>query len=198
METTKWIADPAHSEIQFKAKHLMLTTVTGYFRQFEIIAETSGDDFTKASKILCTAEIGSIDTSNEQRDTHLKSADFFSQEKYPQLRFEGTNLEKKGDHYALQGDLTIRNITKPITLDVEFHGIVTDPYQQTKAGFSVEGKIKRKEFELMWDAVTEAGQIVVSNEIRILAEVQLIKQAEKREAKSDEEVVEVEKSGLGV
>lgn len=176
MAKTTWKADPAHSEIQFKAKHLMITTVTGYFSEFDIEVETDGDDFTTASKILFTAEIDSINTNNAQRDTHLKSADFFDAEGHKQLKFEGKKYEKSGDDYKLHGDLTIRGTTKPITLNVEFGGAVTDPYGQHKAGFTLDGKISRKEFGLMWDAVTEAGQIVVSDEIKVHCEVQLVKQ----------------------
>ena len=174
---TKWVVDPVHSEIQFKVKHLMITTVTGYFRKYDIEVETEGEDFTTASKINFTADIDSIDTNNAQRDTHLKSADFFEAERHKQLRFVGKKYGKTGDEYKLSGDLSIRGTTKPLTLDVEFAGIVVDPYGQTKAGFTVEGKISRKEFGLQWNAMTEAGQIVVSDEIRIHCEVQLIKQA---------------------
>ncbi len=178
MAKTKWVVDPAHSEIQFKVKHLMITTVTGYFRDYNIEVETDEDDFTKASSIIFTAKTSSIDTNNSQRDTHLKSDDFFNAEKFDVVKFVGKSFAKAGENYELQGDLTIRDITKPLTLEVEYGGIVTDPYGQTKAGFTVDGKIKRKEFNLTWDAVTEAGQVVVSNDIRIHCEVQLIKQAE--------------------
>ncbi|HEY0679558.1 MAG TPA: YceI family protein [Chitinophagaceae bacterium] len=175
--TTKWGFDPVHSEVQFKVKHLMITTVTGHFRKYNIEVETeSEDDFTTASKILFTADINSIDTSNAQRDTHLKSNDFFNAEEHPQLVFEGKNYEEVGDRVKLHGDLTIRDITKPIILDVEYAGIVVDPYGNTKAGFTVDGKIRRKDFGLMWNAVTEAGQVVVSDEIRIHCEIQLVKQ----------------------
>jgi polyisoprenoid-binding protein YceI len=169
--------DPAHSEVQFKVKHLMITTVTGYFKKFDLQVETEDENFTKASSIVFTGDIDSIDTNNSQRDTHLKSNDFFNAEQYQQLRFVGKSYEASGDNYKLNGDLTIRDVTKPITLDVEYGGIVVDPWGQTKAGFTVTGKIKRKDFNLTWDAVTEAGQVVVSNEIRIHCEIQLIKQA---------------------
>jgi len=176
MTKTKWVHDPAHSEVQFKIKHLMITTVTGYFRTFNVEVETEGEDFTKASRILFTADLESIDTNNAQRDTHLRSADFFDSANHPQIKFEGRHFEKSGDEYKLEGDLTIRGTTKPITLYVEYAGIVVDPYGNTKAGFTIEGKIRRKEFGLSWDAVTEAGQIVVSDEIRIHCEIQLVKQ----------------------
>ena len=125
-----------------------------------------------------TADIDSIDTNNEQRDTHLKSADFFNAEEHGQLRFTGTKYERNGEEAKLQGELTIRGITRPLTLNVEFGGIVVDPYGQTKAGFTINGKISRKDFGLTWNAVTEAGSVVVSDEIKIHAEVQLVKQAE--------------------
>ena len=175
MATTKWKADPAHSEVQFKAKHLMITTVTGYFKKFDVEVETEADDFNTARKIIFTADITSIDTHNEQRDTHLKSSDFFSADEHGQIRFEGKSFSGDGEKAKLTGDLTIKNVTKPVTLSVEMGGIVVDPYSQTKAGFTVDGKISRKDFGLVWNAVTEAGQIVVSDEIKIHAEIQLIK-----------------------
>ena len=178
MATTKWKVDPVHSEIRFLVKHLMITTITGYFKEFNLEVETDGDDFTKASKILFTADINSISTNNVQRDMHLKSPDFFSAEQYSQLRFEGKTFRKYGEDYILYGDLTIRNITRPIKVKVEYGGIITDPWGQTRAGFTVDGKINRKDFELMWDAVTEAGQVVVSNEIKIQCAIELVKQAE--------------------
>ena len=148
----------------------------GYFRKFDLEVETENEDFTTAKKILFTADIESIDTNSAQRDTHLKSADFFDSSNHSQLKFEGKRYSEDGDSATLEGDLTIRGITKPIKLQVEFAGMVTDPYGQLKAGFEVNGKINRKDFGLTWNAVTEAGSIVVSDEIRIHAEVQLVKQ----------------------
>lgn len=173
----QWKIDPAHSEVQFKVKHLMITTVTGYFKQFNLEVETGSDDFTTAKKIEFTADVNSIDTNNAQRDTHLKSADFFNAEEHSQLRFVGNKYEANGDEAKLHGELTIRGITKPITVNAEFGGIVVDPYGQTKAGFTVTGKISRKEFGLTWNAVTEAGSVVVSDEIKLHAEIQVVKQA---------------------
>jgi polyisoprenoid-binding protein YceI len=171
-----WKADPAHSEVQFKVKHLMITTVTGYFRKFDCEVTTETEDFNTTRSVRFTADINSIDTNNEQRDTHLKSEDFFHGEKFGQIVFVSTRYETLGDEATLQGNLTIRGVTKPITLDVEYGGTVVDPYGQTKAGFTVKGKISRKEFGLMWNAVTEAGSVVVSDEVKINAEIQLIKQ----------------------
>ncbi len=173
---TLWKLDPTHSEVQFKVKHLMITTVTGYFKKFDLEVVTENDDFNTASRIEFTADIDSITTNNEQRDTHLKSADFFNAEEHSQLRFVGKNYQSSGEEAKLTGDLTIRGTTKPITLNVEFGGTVVDPYGQSKAGFTVSGKISRKEFGLTWNAVTEAGAVVVSDEIKIHAEIQLVKQ----------------------
>ena len=174
---TKWVIDPAHSELIFKVKHLMISTVTGQFRKFNVTAETEDDNFSNPKEIKLTAEVDSIDTNNEQRDGHLRSADFFETEQHSQLVFKGTRYEANGDESKLYGDLTIRGITKNIALSVEPGGIATDPYGQTKAAFSVTGKISRKEFGLTWHAVTETGGVIVGDEIKFHAEIQLIKQA---------------------
>ena len=171
-----WKIDTAHSEIQFKVKHLMITTVTGYFKNFDLEVITENDDFATAKKIAFTADINSIDTNNAQRDQHLKSADFFNADEHAQIQFTGTKYEADGDEARLYGDLTIKGVTKPVVLNVEYGGIVTDPYGQTKAGFTINGKISRKEFGLTWSAVTEAGQVVVSDDIRIHGEIQLVKE----------------------
>jgi polyisoprenoid-binding protein YceI len=178
MATIKWVSDPMHSEIQFKVKHLMITTVTGYFTKFNIEAETEDEEFKSAKSVVFTADVNSISTNNEQRDTHLKSQVFFHAEVHGEIRFEASKYENVGgSNYKLHGNLTIKGVSKPITVDVEFGGIVVDPYGQTKAGFTVTGKISRKEFGLTWNAVTEAGSVVVSDEIKLQAEVQLVKQA---------------------
>ena len=177
MATKKWVVDPTHSEVQFKVKHLMITNVTGSFEIFQVDATTEEEDFMKA-KINFTADVNSISTGNEQRDAHLKSADFFDAANFPQLTFTATKYESVDNDgsYELYGDLTIRGTTKNIKLDVEFGGVVKDPYGNTKAGFTINGKIKRKEFGLHWDSVTEAGGVVVSDEVRIMCEIQLIEQ----------------------
>lgn len=177
MAMTKWVIDPVHSEIAFKVKHLMITTVTGYFRKFNLEVDTENETFDKVERIEFTADIDSIDTKNEQRDTHLKSADFFNSEEHSQMKFIGSKYESNGNEAKVNGDLTIRGTTRPFMLKLEHGGIVVDPYGQTKAGFSIDGKISRKEFGLTWNAVTEAGSVVVSDDIKIHAEIQLIKQA---------------------
>lgn len=176
MATTKWALDPTHSEIHFKVKHLMITTVTGSFKSFTAAAETEADDFSNAA-ISFSADIASVDTGNEQRDGHLQSPDFFDAEKFPKLSFVSTGYTKKGDDYVLNGDLTIKDVTKPVTLSVEFGGVAKDPWGNTKAGFTLSGKINRKDFGLNWNAATEAGGLLVSEEVKIQAEIQLAKQA---------------------
>jgi polyisoprenoid-binding protein YceI len=170
-----WNLDPNHSEVTFKVKHMMITNVTGHFKEFSATVVSSSDDFTKA-EINFTANAKSISTNADQRDTHLRSAEFFDVEKYPDIKFKGTKFTKQsGSDYKLEGDLTIKGVTKNITLDVDFGGINKDPWGQTKAGFTVSGKINRKDFGLNWNAALETGGVMVSDEVRIHAEVQFIK-----------------------
>ena len=178
MATRTWAIDPTHSEVHFKIKHLMITNVTGSFDIFQASVATEDEDFSTA-KVNFTADVNSISTGNEQRDEHLKSADFFDAAAYPQIKFtaiKAENVDNDGS-YELHGDLTIRDITKNVKLSVEFGGVVKDPYGNTKAGFTINGKINRKDFGLTWSAVTEAGGVVVSDEVRIISEIQLIEQA---------------------
>jgi polyisoprenoid-binding protein YceI len=177
MATVKWTMDPTHSEVQFKVRHLMISNVTGNFPKFDVQVETEDLDFMTA-KARFTAETSAVTTNNEQRDQHLRSADFFDAAKYPVLSFVATKYEKvDNDSYELYGDLTIRDITKNIKLDVEFGGVITDPWGNTRAGFSINGKVNRKDFGLVWNAVTEAGGFVVGDEAKIHVEVELIRQA---------------------
>ncbi|WP_027127474.1 YceI family protein [Gelidibacter mesophilus] len=168
---TKWKVDESHSEVGFKVKHMMISTVKGAFEEFDATAETENDDF-KNAKFDFTAKVDSINTKNEDRDTHLKSEDFFNAEKYPELTFKSTSF----DGNKLVGDLTIKDVTKEITLNTDFNGTAVDPYEQTKAGFEITGKINRKDFGLTWSAVTEAGSIVVSDTIQFVIDLQFIKQ----------------------
>lgn len=166
-----------HSEITFKVKHLMITNVTGSFQQFDATMESNEDDFSDA-KIQFEADVNSISTNNEQRDGHLKGADFFAAEEFPKLQFSSTSFTKKSaDTYSLKGDLTIKGITKPVELTVEYGGNMTDFYGQNKAGFEISGKINRSDFGLTWSAVTEAGGVVVSEEVKLHLAVQMVKQA---------------------
>lgn len=168
--------DASHSEIHFKVKHLMISTVTGTFKSFEGTVNAEALDFSDAS-VEFSADINSIDTNSEQRDGHLKSADFFNAEEFPKLSFTNGKLTKGADGYVLNGDLTIRGVTKSIALDVDYSGTMVDPWGQTKAGFEISGKIKRKDFSLNWDAITEAGGVVVSDEVKLALNIQVVKQA---------------------
>ena len=172
---TKWSVDPTHSEIGFKVKHMMITNVSGSFQKFDVQAETNDDDFTSA-RIEFTADIDSITTANTDRDNHLKSPDFFDAANYPQMKFTSTKMEKKdGENYVLTGDLTIRDVTKPVKLAVELGGIGKDPWGNEKAGFTISGKINRTDFKLNWNAALETGGVLVSEEVRLFAEVQLVR-----------------------
>lgn len=171
---TKWVIDPTHSEILFKVKHLMITNVKGEFRKFDASITANGDDFN-AAKVVATVNTSSVFTNNEDRDNHLKSADFFDVENHDNMTFEGTSFEKLDDeNYRLTGNLTIIGNTKEITLDVEFGGIAVDPWGNKKAGFSISGKLNRKEWGLNWNAALEAGGVLVSENVNINAEVQFV------------------------
>jgi len=176
MAKYQWGIDPEHSEITFKVRHLMITNVTGSFHKYDVQVETEEEDFMTA-KVVFTADVDSISTKNEQRDTHLRSPDFFDVNKYRNVKFTATkyeNVDNDGS-YNLYGDLTIRDVTKPIKLAVEFGGVIKDPWGNTKAGFTINGKINRKDFGLNWNNVTEAGGMVVSDEVKIICEIELIK-----------------------
>ncbi|TRZ46324.1 YceI family protein [Robertkochia solimangrovi] len=168
-----WNSDPTHSEVTFKVKHLMISNVKGEFTSFS--AQIDGENFESAT-ISAKIDAASVYTNNNDRDTHLKSADFFEVEKYPELSFVSTGIKKIDDEeYKLTGDLTIKGITKPITLDVEFGGYMKDPYGNEKAGFSLSGKLNRKDYGLNWNAALETGGVLVSDEVKLAAEVQFVK-----------------------
>lgn len=174
MSQKKWVVDPTHSEIQFKVKHLMITTVTGYFREFSAQAITQGNDFSNA-EISFEAQTASVDTNNTQRDEHLKSGDFFESEKFPTLSFLSGSMEKTGeDTFTLKGNLTIKGVTREVKLEAEFGGIMKDPWGNEKVGFSLSGKINRKDWGLNWNATLETGGVLVSDDVRIFCEIQLV------------------------
>ncbi len=167
---TKWILDPAHSELTFKVKHMMISNVKGGFDKFSAVIEAEDDTFKNAN-VSATIEADSVDTNSADRDKHLKSADFFNVEVHPEITFTSDSLNDK-----VTGNLTINGITKPVTLDVDFGGINKDPWGNTKAGFSVEGKINRKDFGLNWNAALETGGVLVSDEVKIAADLQFVKE----------------------
>lgn len=161
-----------HSEISFKVKHMMISTVSGHFDKFSVEVTTGKEDDFSNAEVTVEIQASSVNTKNSDRDNHLKSDDFFNAEKYPLITFRSTGFDGK----KLTGDLTIRDVTKEVSFDVDFNGIAVDPYGQTKAGFELSGEINRKEFGLKWDAVTEAGSIVVSDKVRMIGDIQLVKQ----------------------
>src|SRR5690606_2009340 len=172
---TKWVLDPAHSELGCKVRHMMITNVKGEFKKFSVEAE--GRDITNAT-FRVTIDAASINTNNVQRDEHLRGADFFDVENFKDLVFTTTSSKSKGDgEFELIGDLTIKGITKEARLDVEFGGINKDPWGNEKAGFSFEGKINRKDWDLNWNATLETGGVLVSDDVRITGEVQFVKQS---------------------
>lgn len=176
MATTKWALDPTHSELEFKVKHLMISTVTGSIKSFSAELDAEGDSFLNA-QISFKGEISSLDTKNTDRDKHLKSADFFDAETYPTIEFKSTSVNGDEDELNITGDLTIKGITKSITLKAEHGGIATDPWGNVKAGFTLTGKINRTEFGLTWNAALETGGVMVSEDVRLLGELQFVKQA---------------------
>jgi len=177
MATTKWVLDPTHSEVIFKIKHLMITNVTGSLTDFSVAAETETDDFAHA-KVNFKGQLASLTTQNEQRDIHLKSEDFFDIATYPEILFESTQTGPKSEDgdFVLIGNLTIKNTTQVVQLNVEFGGIAKDPWGNIKAGFTVSGKINREDFGLTCNAALETGGVLVSNEVKINCELQLVKQ----------------------
>ena len=176
MKTTKWLLDPAHSELTFKIKHLMISNVSGAFKNFSAKVETEETDFSKAN-INLTAEMNSISTNNEQRDAHLRSSDFFEVEKFPQMKFTSTRIEQTDEEsFNLYGNLTLKDVTKPVKLNMEFNGIVKDPQGQEKAGFLVSGKINRSEWGINLNVALETGGLMLGEDVRIQSEVQFIRQ----------------------
>jgi polyisoprenoid-binding protein YceI len=173
----KWIIDPMHSEVQFKVKHLVISTVTGSFNKFEGSAETGTDDFENAS-INFSIDVDSIDTNQPQRDGHLKAPDFFDAASFPKITFASTFFTKKsGSDYTLKGNLTVKGVTKPVELAVEFGGLGKDMQGNTKAGFEIAGVVNRKEFGMVFNAPTETGGLMLGEDIKLVISVQLAKEA---------------------
>jgi polyisoprenoid-binding protein YceI len=177
METTKtkWGIDPVHSEIAFKVKHLMITNVKGLFREFDATVYTTGDNFLTAD-IEFSMKPASIDTGVADRDAHLRSADFFDVENFSEIRFKGSSYKKNDDEtFDLFGDLTIKDVTRLVKLEVEFGGVMKDPWGNEKAGYTINGKINRKDWGLNWNATLETGGLLVSEDVKIACEIQLVR-----------------------
>ncbi len=170
MTTTKWTLDPTHSELGFKIKHLMITNVSGNFTQFDVTAETPTGEFADAA-ITATIDVKSINTNNPQRDELA--------EEYPNITFTSTKIEKTDDEtFQVTGDLTIKNTTKPVKVIAEYSGITTDPWGNTKAGFSLSGKLNRQDFGINYNATLESGGVLLGEELKLTGEIQLVKQLE--------------------
>jgi polyisoprenoid-binding protein YceI len=161
-----WTLDPAHSQIEFSVKHMMITTVRGQFRKFAVDVDFD-EAHPERSTVVAHIDSSSIDTGMEARDAHLRSADFFETEKYPELTFHSSRIESSRDGYTILGDLTIRGETRPVTLDAEIGGVVPNMQGGRRAGFNATTKISRKAWGLTWNQVLEAGGLAVGDEIKI-------------------------------
>ncbi|MEB2310874.1 MAG: YceI family protein [Sorangiineae bacterium] len=176
MSQVNWDFDHAHSSVNFWVRHLMVSKVRGRFATWDGTLSFDPDDLTTA-KLEVTIDAGSIETREEKRDAHLRSPDFLDAEKFPKLTFKSSKIEKKsGDKYALSGDLTIRGVTKPVTLDVEYSGTVTDPWGGSRAGFSASTSLNRRDFGLEWNQALEAGGVLVGDKVNLDLEIEVMKQ----------------------
>jgi polyisoprenoid-binding protein YceI len=174
---TTWAIDPAHTSVEFSVRHLMITTVKGRFTDVKGTVVSDDADAAKG-EVDITIGVESIDTREGQRDTHLRSADFFEIEKFPQLHFKSRRITNAcGDRFKLIGDLTIRDITREVTLDVTSNGRAKDPWGGERAGFEATTKIKRSDFGLTWNQLLEAGGVAVGDEVKISIDAELVKQA---------------------
>jgi polyisoprenoid-binding protein YceI len=170
---TSWNTDNSHSNVKFTVTHLVVSEVEGSFRVFSGTVKAAKPDFTDAA-INFSVDVNSVNTDNEMRDKHLKSDDFFNAEKFPAMTFKGTSFKKVSNNkYVLQGDLTIRDVTKKVTFDVTYGGTTKDPWGNTKAGFKAKGKINRFDYNLKWNTLTEAGGAVVSKDVDIVVNLEL-------------------------
>lgn len=176
MAKSTWAVDPAHSEISFKVKHMMITNVSGKFDSFEATIENEDEEFEN-SEINFTAQVKSVNTGNNDRDNHLRSADFFDADHFPTISFKSTTVQKgNDDDYIISGDLTIKDVTKKISLQAEYGSPTVDPWGNNKIGLSITGKINRKDFGLTWNTALESGGVLVGEEIKLAAELQFVKQ----------------------
>ncbi len=176
MARTKWTLDPTHSELGFKIRHLMISNVSGSFKEFGAEVAMEAEDFSTA-QITLTAQMASVTTNNDQRDEHLRASDFFSVERHPELSFKSTRIDKiDSETFALHGDLTLKGITRPVKLAVEYNGLTKDPWGGERAGFMVTGKINRSDWGVNFNAVLETGGVALSEEVKIISELQLVKQ----------------------
>ncbi|RZJ67814.1 MAG: polyisoprenoid-binding protein [Flavobacterium sp.] len=176
MKTTFWEIDPAHSEIHFKIRHLVISTVTGAFRIFKGTLENDDPENFEDARIEATIDVYGIDTNETDRDEHLKSPEFFDADKFPEINFKSTSFKHRtGDHYDLIGNLTLKGITKEVKLEVLFGGEAKDGFGIFRAGFEINGTFKRKDFGLVYDGITEGGGLVLGEEVKLAANVQFVR-----------------------
>src|SRR5690606_5317929 len=176
MSKSRWAIDPSHSQIGFKVKYMMFIHVSGRFNDFQAVVENDDDQF-ETSVISFSANVNSVDTNSFDRDDHLRSADFFDVERFPTITFKSTGIQKIDEtKFEVSGDLTIRDVTKNIILEVEHSGSMKDPWGNTKAGVILSGKINRKDFGLNWNTSLETGGVLVGEDIKLISDIQLIKQ----------------------
>jgi len=175
MKKVTWTSDPSHSEVVFKVRHLMIANITGQFTHFDIEVATDELDFNTIYNLKFRCAVSSLDTKNEDRDRHLRSGDFFDAANFPEILFENTTNPDSLEKGHIDGKLTIKNITRPITVTTDFGGIVEDSYGQTKAGFTLSGVFSRKDYGITWNGLVENGGAVVSDQVKFECEIQLIK-----------------------
>jgi polyisoprenoid-binding protein YceI len=168
-----WNVDPAHSTVGFVARHLMISKVRGRFRTFSGTIHIADDPLQ--SSVEATVDLASVDTGDAARDEHLRSADFFSVDPHPTMTFRSTSVRQEGDHYVLAGDLTIRDVTRPVEFELEFDGVSQDPWGNTRAGFTAEAEVNRKDWGLEWNVALETGGVLVGDKVKILLEIEAIK-----------------------
>ena len=169
----KWKIDPTHSSVGFRVKHMMFTNVKGQFEEYTSEIETP-ENGLQGARLKFAAQINSVNTHNADRDNHLKSADFFDVENHPELKFSSTQITGSGDDYTVEGNLEIRGIVKPIKLKAAYSGLMKDPWGNTKAGLNLNGKINRKDFGLNWNSALETGGVLVSDDVKLDIELQLL------------------------
>ncbi len=170
---TQWTVDTAHSAVGFEVKHMMVSKVKGQFKSYTATVEAPALEDLTAASIFFKFDTASIDTSSEDRDGHLKSADFFDVENYPEITFQSTSIEKDGDDYSVTGDMTIKGVTKPVTFDVEYGGKGKNPWGVEVYGFEAKSKINREEFGLTWNTALETGGVLVGKDIKINVELEV-------------------------
>jgi polyisoprenoid-binding protein YceI len=168
-----WVIDNVHSHIGFSVRHMMVATVRGQFKEYRATLRLDPKDFSR-STFEGEIEVASIDTGNADRDAHLRTNDFFDAPNHPKILFKSSRIEKKGEEYVVHGDLTIRGVTRPVALDVEFHGTSKNPYGKTVAGISVRGTINRKDFGVNFNAVLETGGVAVAEKVKLELDVEAV------------------------